>query len=58
MKKINKIISHVKDIHWPTKKVLLQDTMFTVSVAGILAIAILIWTSGIEYVIGWLASIF
>ena len=44
----------LKEIHWPTKKEVIMDTLFTVIVTIILSLVILLWTSSIDAIVNWI----
>lgn len=55
---INKAKQSIKNIHWPAKKQIFADTMFSVITATILSLMISGWTQAIEYVVDWVVSLF
>ena len=49
---IQKIKASTKGIHWPSKKEILTDTVFVMSVATTLSLLIVGWTSVVDLIIG------
>ena len=58
MSKLKKFFKPVKGIHWPTKKQILADTIFTMVVAGGLTGLIFVWTRCLEEIVAWAANWF
>ena len=54
---IKKVKTNIKEIHWPTKKAVLVDTVFTFSATVLLTILIMFWNLGIDKVVQWFLNI-
>lgn len=57
-KMIKKIKSNIKEIHWPTKKEVVVDTVFTLLSTTILTVLIMFWTMGIDKIVQLVLDIF
>jgi preprotein translocase subunit SecE len=58
MKVIGKIKHVVQDLHWPSVKEIISDTLLTVCATTVLALAVSGWTHVIEYVVDLVVSLF
>ena len=58
MKFLRNIKKVCGDIHWPSMKEIVSDTLLTVGVTTVLALAVGGWTNAIEYVVNWILSLF
>jgi preprotein translocase subunit SecE len=58
MKKcIQKIKSSFASIHWPNKKNIVSDTIFTALVTLVVSVAILGWTTMIDTIVSFVVSL-
>lgn len=57
-KLIGKLKHSVNGIHWPSKREVVSDTLFTVSVATVLSLMIVGWAYLIDCVVNWAVSLF
>jgi len=55
---LSKIKNTVREIHWPSRKELIGDTIFTIVTTIILSLTVSMWTTGIEYIVDWVISLF
>lgn len=55
---IGKIKNSVSGIHWPSRKEIVSDTLFTVMTTVVLVLLVYGWTSGIEHIMNWVVSLF
>lgn len=55
-KLIEKTKKTIKSVHWPSKKEVCADTLFTVITTVVLSVMIMLWTSGIDKVVNMIVS--
>ena len=54
---IKKVKTNIKEIHWPTKKEVFIDTIFTFSTTALLAILIMFWNIGVDKIVQWVLNV-
>lgn len=55
---IGKIKNSIDGISWPKPKEIIADTILTVSITAVLSALVFMWTTGIEYIVDLVLSIF
>ena len=55
---LKKLKTHIKSISWPSFKSIVSDTTFTLTVAVVISVLIMGWTSCIERFVGFIMSLF